>query len=215
MNFLDIFLVVLGALAGIWAYFSGSDSLYKLFLGLIIGFLMYLVVVGQIELAQHLSLVDQDSYQRFLSKHATGILSLLLLLIPVLGIIFMINSRLKIVTRSHSLSQMLLGLLLPIFLIGMLANLWNGSILTESAIWQKIFDFLSGSGLYRTFQKLPWTLFLLLAFLVFYKSLFLILYAFFSWLWRDVILEFFRSWNEEKNLQKGGLFSRKNDEIEE
>lgn len=215
MNYLDIILICLWTAAGAGAFLSGSDSLYKLFLGLIVWFLMYLVVACQVELTRHLSPAHLDGYQKFLSLHSTSILSLLLLLIPILGIFFMLNPRLKIVTKARSLSQILLWLLLPVFLIGILSYLANGSILTESAMWQKVFSFFQGSGLYNIFQKLPWGIFLLLAFLVFYKSLFLLLIAFFTWFWREVILQFFKSWNEEKKLQRKSFFWRSDEEREE
>lgn len=211
MGILDILLICLWAAAWIWAYLSGSDSLYKLFLGLIIWFLMYLVVAWQVELTTHLSPANYDKYQEFLANNATFILTLLLFLVPILGIFFMLNSRLSFASRPKSISQLLLWLLLPIFLIGMISYLAEGSILSESAMWQKVFSFLEGSGIYNVFRKLPWVIFLMLLFLVFYKSLFLLLFAFCAWLWNDIIKLYFKNWNEEKKLDKN-TFPIKEDE---
>lgn len=202
MTFLDIILLLLGLIAGVWAFLNGSDALYKLFLGLIIGFLMYWLVAGQAEVLQYIPSSQYDGYQVFLSKYDTSVLSFLLFLIPVLGLIFMLNTRLIFKTREKSLSQILLGLLLPVFLVGILANLSEGSILSQSPFWQKIFNFFENSGIYKIFTALPWGIFLLLIFLVFYKSIFILLYSFGLWLYREVFMGFFRSWNEEKKLQK-------------
>jgi len=201
MWILDIILIVLWALAGIWAFLSGSDSLYKLFLGLIIWFLMYLVVAWQVELTRFLSVSEYDGYQVFLANNATGLLTLLLLFVPILWIFFMLNRRLIFVTKPKSISQLLLWLLLPIFLVGMISYLAEGSILSESAMWQWVFSFLESSGIYNIFRKLPWWIFLLLAFLIFYKSIFLLLAAFCLWFWNNIIGQYFKSW---KSSEKKG-----------
>lgn len=202
MWFLDILLLCLWAAAWVWAFLSGSDSLYKLFLGLIIGFLMYLVLAGQVEITRYLSPSEYDWYQVFLAENATWLLTLLLLFVPILGLFFMLNSRLSFASKPKSVSQLLLWLLLPIFLIGMISYLAEGSILSESVMWQKVFSFLEGSGIYNIFRKLPWGIFLLLLFLVFYKSLFLIIFAFFAWLWNDIIKLYFKSWNEKNKTEQ-------------
>lgn len=198
MWILDIILIILWALAWTWAFLSWSDSLYKLFLGLIIGFLMYLVVATQVEITNYLSPAEYDSYELFLANNATFILTLLLFFVPILWIFFMLNSRLSFETRSKSVSQLLLWLLLPIFLIGMIAYLAEGSILSQSAMWQAVFQFLEWSWIYRVFTALPWGIFLLLAFVIFYKSIFLLIWAFLIWLWREVIKSFIESWNDDK-----------------
>ena len=196
MWILDLILLSLGIFAGVGAFLTGSDSLYKLFLGLIVGFLLYLVVSCQIEVTNFLSPALLNSYQSFLAKHATGVLSFSLLMIPILGLIFMLYSGLKIRTRKKSITQLLLGLLLPIFLIGIFAHLADGSILSESEAWKKIFNFLGQSGLFQVFHKLPGWIFLLLGFLIFYKSLFLLVMAFFAWFFKHVILQYFTSWKK-------------------
>jgi len=202
MWILDIILLILGSLAGMWAFLSWSDSLYKLFLGLIIGFLMYLVIAGQVQVVNLLPSSQYDGYQIFLSKNATLILTLLLLFVPILGIFFMLNSRLSFQTRRKSISQLLLWLLLPIFLIGIIAYLAEGSILSGSAMWQAVFSFLEGSGIYNIFKTLPWGIFLLLAFVILYKSIFLLIWAFFLWLWKEVISSYFKNWDEDKKAKK-------------
>lgn len=215
MWILDIILLILWAIAGIWAFLSGSDSLYKLFLWLIIGFLMYLVVAGQVEIVGLLSPAEYDGYQNFLSKNATFSLTMLLLFVPILWIFFMLNTRLSFKTKPKSVSQLLLWLLLPIFLVGMIAYLAEGSILSNSAMWQAVFDFLSHSGIYNIFKKLPWAIFLLLAFVIFYKSIFLLVGAFFIWLWKDVISWYFKSWDEDKKKEKSSLSQHESNEEDE
>jgi len=69
---------------------------------------MYLVVAGQVEMTLMLSPALYDGYQSFLSNNATGVLTCLLLLVPILGIFFMLNPRLVFVTREKSISQILL-----------------------------------------------------------------------------------------------------------
>lgn len=198
MWILDIILLILWALAWVWAFLSGSDSLYKLFLGLIIWFLMYLVVAAQVEITWYLSPAQYDGFQSFLANNATFTLTLLLLCVPILWIFFMLNSRLRFITRPKSISQLLLGLLLPIFLIGMIAYLAEWSVLSQSAMWQAVFSFLEWSWIYNIFKKLPWGIFILLAFVIFYKSIFLLIWAFFIWLWKEVISSYFKNWDNKK-----------------
>ena len=215
MWILDIILIILWTVAGIWAFLSGSDSLYKLFLWLIIGFLMYLVVAGQVEIVNLLSPSQYDWYQKFLSQYATFILTLLLLFVPVLWLVFMMNSRLSFRTRPKSVSQLLLWLLLPIFLVGMIAYLAEGSILSNSAMWQAVFDFLWNSWIYNIFKKLPWVIFLLLAFVIFYKSIFLLVWTFAIWIWNEVIKWYFKNWDEEKKKEKHSKLLAENNEWED
>lgn len=198
MWLLDIILLWLGLSAGIWAFLWWHDSLYKLFFGLIIGFLSYLVISYQIEITTYLSPSLLDGYQKFISSHSVWILSIALLSIPMLGIFFMLHPRISIATRKNSLSQVLLWLLLPIFLIGILSLLSSNSILSDSTAWIKIFSFFEWSWLYGIFQRLPWWIFLLLAFLIFYKSIFLLLSAFIMWIWNDVISHYFKDWKKDK-----------------
>ncbi|MDA9128881.1 hypothetical protein N9J72_00195 [Candidatus Gracilibacteria bacterium] len=202
MTLLDIFLVGAGLAAGFLSFFSGTDSLYKLFIGLIIGFLVYALIASQVELTDALSPAVYNTYQSFLASNKTGVLSLALLAVPFLGIFFMLHPKLTYHSQVKSPSHLLLGLLLPVFLIGILAFLGSGSLLSENATWQRIFDFFTNSGIYRLFQTLPWAIFALLMFLIFYKSFFILLVAFLSWIWNTIILEFFKSWNEEKKRVK-------------
>ena len=198
MGLLDLLLICLWAAAGVWAFLSGSDSLYKLFLGLIIGFLSYLVISYQIELSTYQSPAMLDGYERFIREHSVGILSLALLNIPAMGLFFMFHPRISILSRSRSISNILLWLLLPIFLIGILSFLSSNSLLSDSLAWNKIFDFFASSMLYEVFQKLPWGIFLLLWFLIFYKSIFLLVWAFLLWLWKEVIMLYFRDWKKRQ-----------------
>lgn len=163
---------------------------------------MYGLVAGQAEVLRYIPSSSYDGYQNFLANHDTSVLSFLLFMIPILGLVFMLNKRLIFRTREKSPSQILLWLLLPVFLVGMLANLSEGSILSESSFWKKVFNFFENSGIYRIFTALPWGIFLLLMFLVFYKSIFILVYSFIIWLYKEVFLWFFRSWNDEKKLQK-------------
>ncbi len=208
MTLLDILLLLGWLAAGFLSFSSGTDSLYKLFLWLIIGFLVYALIASQVELTEILSPSQYNTYQDFLASHRTGVLTLALLMVPFLGMFFMLHRRISFHSVARSPSHLLLGLLLPIFLIGILAFLGSGSLLWEHPTWQRIFDFFSGSGIYKLFQTLPWAIFALLMFLIFYKTLFVLLIAFFTWLWTEVISQFFKSWNEEKKL----LWKPENDE---
>jgi hypothetical protein len=196
MTLLDIVFLCLWLAAWVGAFLRWSDSLYKLFLWLIIWFLTYLVISYQVEITSYSSPALLDWYQSFLSKHSVWVLSMALLTIPLLGLIFMFHPRLIIETKPKSISQLVLWLLLPIFLIGILSLLESSSILSDSQAWGKVFDFFSGSWLYGIFQELPWGIFLLLWFLIFYKSILLLLAAFIMWLWRDVISHYFRDWKK-------------------
>ena len=202
MTLLDILLILWWLSAWLLSFTSGTDSLYKLFLGLIIGFLVYALIASQVELTEILSPSQYNTYQLFLSDKRTSVLSLGLFMVPFLGLFFMLHPRLSFASEARSPSHLLLWLLLPIFLIGILAFLWGWSLLAENPTWQRIFEFFAGSWIYKLFQTLPWAIFALLMFLIFYKTLFVLLLAFISWFWREVISQFFKSWNEERERRK-------------
>ena len=201
MTPLDWILILCWFMVWIWAFLSGKDSLYKLFLGLIIGFLVYTLIESQIALVQTKAIADRDSYELFLSTHTTSILTVLLLAVPIFGIFFMLHPRLYILTYKKSPSQLLLGILLPFFLVGILAYLGKESLLTQSDTWVKIFDFFAWSFIYQVFTNLPWAIFALLLFLLLYKTLFILLLAFSLWIYRDVIPEIFSSWKHRKRYE--------------
>ncbi len=198
MWILDIVLLFLWLCAGIASFLNGWDSLHKLFLGLIIWFLMYLVVSYQLVITNYTSPVMWNWYQTFLSKNAMGVLSVILLSIPILWLFFMLNNKFQIHTSFKSPSHILLWILLPVFLVGILANLADASILSENTFWRKVFEFFSQSMLFQTFEKLPWVIFILLWFLIFYKSIFLLIVAFFWWVWKDLIPQFYKWWKESR-----------------
>lgn len=217
MPYLDIALIICWFFIGIWAYLSGKDSLYKLFLGLIIAFLVYTLAESQIIITQSKNIAERDSYEIFLSLHATTILTILLMCVPIFGIFFMLHPRLYILTYKKSPSQLLLGILLPFFLVGILAYLWKESLLTQSQTWNRVFDFFATSFIYQVFEKLPWAIFALLIFLLLYKTLFILLIAFWTWLYRDVFPELFWSWKKQKITHKEWweLSEEKQDEEDE
>lgn len=198
MNILDILLLAAGCSAWVFSFLSWNDSLHKLFLGIIIGFLMYALVSTQIDLALALNQAELNSYQNFILSHATGILSFMLTFVPVLWVLCMLSTRLKIETKARNFSHLLLGLLLPIFLIGILSFLGDGSLLAESPTWMRVFGFFETSSIYKIFQTLPWAIFALLAFLVFYKTFFMVCLNFSIWLYHQVFMEFFKSWKDER-----------------
>ncbi len=217
MPYLDIILIICWFIIGIWAYISGKDSLYKLFLGLIIAFLVYTLAESQIIITQSKNISERDSYEMFLSLHTTTILTILLISVPIFWIFFMLHPRLYILTYKKSPSQLLLGILLPFFLVGILAYLWKASLLTQSQTWNRVFDFFASSVIYQVFEKLPWAIFALLIFLLLYKTLFILVVAFWTWLYKDVFPELFRSWKTRKTPHKewGETWGEKQDEEDE
>lgn len=214
MNILDILLLWAGCSAWVFSFLSWNDSLHKLFLGLIIGFLMYALISVQIDLADALNVTTLNSYQIFLSKNSTGILSLMLILVPVLGLFFMLSKRLSIETQAKNFSHLLLGLLLPIFLIGILSYLWDGSLLSDSPTWKRVFWFFESSSIYQIFKTLPWALFALLGFLVFYKTFFAILINFCVWMYTEVLPELFKSWKQRQKRKASTQHVEASDEEE-
>lgn len=198
-NHIDIILLWLGLFAWTLTFLSGKDTLYKLFLGLIIGFLAYLVVASQMHIATLLEPSQLQPHHKFLLENTSTSLLGFLLTIPLFGIFFMLHPGIHIHTKAKSPSHILLWLLLPILLIGMLANLWNGSILSDYAGWKNIFSFFEKSMIYELFTKFPWALLLLFMTLLFYKAIFLVLLGLIWWFYRQVILWFFKSWGTKKS----------------
>lgn len=201
MNPIDIVLWIWGLFIWIGSFLSGRDSLYKLFLGLIIWFLSYLVIFYQIQLSDLLKNSELSQYQKFLWEHKNGVLNILLISIPALWVFFMLHPRIIIETRRKSPSHLLLGCILPFFMMGILAQLETASLLSSHAFWQQVFQYLHKSYIYKLFYDIPWLIFYLLAFLIFYKSIFLLFVAFFTWLYQ-VFQLYFINWRNKQNPEE-------------
>lgn len=198
MGILDFIFIALWIIAGTFSYITGKDYLYKLLLWLLIGFLLYALLESQIALGKELPLWELNSYQIYLEEHASIMLTLALLGVPFLWAFFMLYKRISIETYKNSPSHIILWMILPLFVVGMLWYLSQTSILRENSTWQKIFDFLEMSYIYTVFQDFPWLIFLMLLFLISYKTLLVILISFGTWLWQDLLPQFFTSWKKTK-----------------
>lgn len=215
MSILDILLLAAGCSAGVFSFLSGNDSLHKLFLGLVIGFLTYALISTQVDLAEALSIAERNSYQNFLLENTTGILTFTLLLVPFLGLVTMLSPKLKIITSPKSFSHILLWLMLPLFLVGILSFLWDGSLLSDNPTWSRIFSFFEASAIYGVFKTLPWALFALLWFLIFYKTIFSICINFCIWFYHDVIKVFFKSWKESRKKKTAWAYHTVSSDIDD
>ncbi len=194
MTFLDILLFLLGLSVGVWSYFSWRDSLYKLFIWLVIGFLSFLVVSYQIHISELTHGIELRAYDRFLLEHKAGILNILFFCVPTLGIFFMLHPRIIIETRPKSISHILLGMILPFFMMWMIYHTQSSFILGEHFLWNAVRE----SFLYGLFEYISGLMFYLIAVFICYKFLFLALLEFAKWIKNDCMAILFASWGRKK-----------------
>lgn len=172
--------------------FLGTDKLYKFYLGLIMGFLLYLVFNLKITLLEYSDPLDFSAFESFLFWNKDFVLSLLTWFIPLLWFLFWVFSN---PLSNNKIFSLLLGLLAPIFWLALLAYIWQSSVID---LWF-INDFMrvmQHSSIIDLFKNNSHYIFYIILFLLFWRFIFILLFA---------VLEAFFQW----------LFSRRNIDEEE
>jgi len=192
-----IIFVALGV--GVLFVILGANVLYKFYLWIIVAFLVFLVINCQIYILENIPPKEISAFQDFLLTNKDFILWLSLLSIPLLGILSAVN---KNIFKKNILWILSFWIFLPFFLVGLLSyiseNISVPLSFIESMIW-----FFDGSYFFELFREnLSWVI-LSLLFLIFYKAIFLLLYAFLAWIYEVLRVEFFweREEKEEENWE--------------
>lgn len=178
----DFSIISTGIIFGILFLFLGTDKLYKFYIGLIIWFLLYLVFNCKIALLEYWDPEKFSAFENFLMSNKDFVLSLLTGLIPLLWFLFWVFSN---PLKNNRLFSFLLWLLAPIFWLGLLAYIGNSSVI-ELWFLKDFLNYLQNSSIVNFFKNNSHYIFYLLLFLLFWRFIFLILFAileaFFRWL---------------------------------
>ena len=187
-------LIIIASSILIWLAFAMffADKLFKFYLGIIVWFLLFIAFNCQIDLLENLYGRELSGFQNFLVKNKEWILRVLSMLIPILGILFALNPFKK----GSFLPSLLLGSLMPLFLLGVLGYVMNNSIV-DLPILKNLLWFLDNSFLLDFLKNNSEYIFLTLLFLLFYKYIFALLWAFLVWLFHTIRTAFFGEWNRD------------------
>jgi len=155
---------------------------------LIIGFLLYLVFNLKISLLEYGNPDDFSTFENFLFSNKDFVLSSLVWLIPLLWFLFGVFSN---PLSNNKLFSFLLWLAAPVFGLWLLAYIANSSVI-ELWFLSDLMNSMSASYLLDLFKNNSGFVFYLLLFLLFWRFIFLIVFAaleaFFQWMfWKENI----------------------------
>lgn len=178
----DFSILSTGIIFWILFLFLGTDKLYKFYMWLIIGFLLYLVFNLKISLLEYWNPDDFSSFENFLISNKDFVLWSLTWLIPLLWFLFWVFSN---PLSNNKIFSFILWLLAPIFGLWILSYIANSSVI-ELWFLTDLMNFLSNSSILNLFKWNSGFIFYLLLFLLFWRFIFLIAFAaleaFFQWL---------------------------------
>jgi len=176
----------------IWILFAMffADKLFKFYLGLIVWFLLFIAANSQIDILENLYGRELSWFQWFLVKNKEGILGFLSTIIPILGLLFALNPFRK----WSFLSSLILASLMPIFLLGILWYVLNTSIV-QLPFLETILSMVKHSYMLDFLKNNSQYIFIALLFLLFYKYIFALAWAFSVWLFNTVWVAFM--WERE------------------
>ncbi len=178
----DFSILSIWIIFGILFLFLGTDKLYKFYIWLIVGFLLYLVFNFKISLLEYWNPADFSAFENFLVSNKDFVLGCLTWLIPLLWFLFWVFSN---PLRDSKIFSFVLWLLAPIFGLWILAYIANSSVI-ELWFLTDFMNSMRNSNILNLFQANSGFIFYLLLFLLFWRFIFLIwfatLEAFFRWL---------------------------------
>ncbi len=185
----DYIIVVIALLGGGFFLFLWANTLYKFYLGVVIGFLLFLFFNAQIDLLENLYSRELSSFQSFLIENKDLVLTLAVLGIPLLGILSAANQSFSFHGRKSVIGLFGFWAFLPLFLLGLLAYIGE-NIYTSLPFVTDILGYLDAS-LFLEFirNNLSWVIIGLLV-LIFYKALFLLVFAFIAYMYETMKSEF-------------------------
>ncbi len=185
-------LIIIASSILVWLVFAlfFADKLFKFYIGIILWFLLFIAFNCQIDVLENLYGRELNSWQNFLVKYKDMILNVLGLLVPVLWILFALNPFKK----WGFYSTLLMWWLLPLFLLGALWYIAANSV-ADIPLLDSVLDLLKNSALLTFLRDNSHYIFLALLFLIFYKAIFALLWAFWLWLFHTIRTALFGEWN--------------------
>lgn len=179
----------------------GDGKIHKIYFWLIIGFLLYLVFNTQIQLLELLSPKELNAFQTFLFLNQELVLTLSIIGIPLLWLLFLLNTSLSIHVKNNILFSMLFGGFLPLFWLLLLSYVYKNTYIDFDFL-QSISSIFTSSQIYWFFVDHAYWAIAGLLFLLFYRAFFLLLFAFLTWLYTVFRNEFFGEPEEEDAQQE-------------
>ncbi len=194
-EFSDYIIIFSALSSGVLFLLFWESMLYKYYLWVIVAFLLYLVFNFELQLLDTKSLESLNSFETFLRTNKQLVLTLCVIWIPLLGLLSSINQSITFHGRNSKIGVFLFGFLLPIFLIGILAYIGE-TLFIQLPFLSEILHFLQGSFFYEFFRTHLSTITISVLFLIFYKSIFLLVHAFCSYVFWIIKEEFW--WGDDK-----------------
>ncbi len=195
----DIIILALCFLsAGIFAVLW-PDRLFKFYIGIVIGFLLFIIANLQIKLLWNLNpSVTQWVLEDFIVKNKDFVLAFCTIIIPVFWIFLTLNESIIIKVKWGIIVSLIFGLILPFFLLGLFIYILTYSALPLSFL-SDILSLFSGGIIFDFIKSHLHYVFYFLLFFIFYKIILTFLFAFlakvFEWL-SDTTSHFFWSKSE-------------------
>lgn len=163
--FSDYIIFIVCILFGVTFLFYGTERVYRFYLGMIIGFLLFLVANLEIRVLQLESWVVPHVWQDFLLKNQDFVLTLSSAMIPVFGFFFALQPRESVDNKVISL---VFGMIIPIFLVGIFSFIFTNMVV-EMQYLTDILSFFTGSSIYEFFLESPRYVLYLLFFIIFWR----------------------------------------------
>ena len=185
-------LIIVASSILVWLAFAlfFADKLFKFYIGIILWFLLFIAFNCQIDVLENLYGRELNGWQSFLIKYKDIILNVLGLLVPALWILFALNPFKK----WGFYSTLFMWGLLPLFLLWALWYIAANSVV-DIPLLDSVLDLLKNSALLAFLRDNSQYIFLALLFLIFYKAIFALLWAFALWLWNTIRTALFGEWN--------------------
>ncbi len=174
MNLTNRDFVILGfsLISAIVFAFIWNDKLFKFYFGVIIGFLLFLVFNSQIIAISFLKdSISLDSWQSFLSKNQSFVLSFFTCMIPVFWLFFTLNNTIHLSLWKSLIQSIIFWVFLLPFLLGIFVYIDKNSFLSLQFL-KDILSFIDPSGIKSFFQGNAHLVFMFLLFILFYKMIF-------------------------------------------
>ena len=185
----DYIIIMIALLGGGLFIFLWANVLYKFYLGVVIGFLLFLFFNAQIDLLENLYSRELSSFQSFLIENKHLVLTLAVLGIPLLGVLSAANQSFSFHGRKSIIGLFGFWAFLPLFLLGLLVYVGE-NIYTSLPFVTDILGYLDASWFLEFIRSnLSWVIIGLLI-LIFYKALFLLLFAFIAYMYETMKAEF-------------------------
>lgn len=201
MFFFDYILLLLALVSAAIFLLLPPGHLYKLYLGIILWFLLYLVIAYQIELIEKVYIHQElTGLQNFLLNYKEIILHFALAFIPILWIVLLVNNLIEIHGETDMFGTLLFGAAFPFLFLGIFSFI-AGNPFFDFPFLSRLFSLFGKSSFLDFFREHPHWLFLGLLGLLFYKFIWNILVSLALVIWEWFMRLLFGEREEEEEWE--------------